>query len=182
MRHRRPSPLLLPAAKRRVPGEFHAWAVPLQPEPFTHVASVRLFLRPISYLSSPHLCYDHLRKQSHLGPRLTCMTSPIPLNASRAQSMSLNGPSPLKHSSQRTVSDSATIRRNSANSTSGADSRTEPLDLTAQLLRSGHAVVKSRTGSVLSRGFIMKTDHYPSGSLGLFCSKIEREGLTGGVD
>ncbi|KAH9928428.1 inositol hexakisphosphate-domain-containing protein [Amylocystis lapponica] len=33
----------------------------------------------------------------------------------------------------------------------------------AQLQRSGPSIVKTRTGSVLSRGFILKTDHYPSG-------------------
>ncbi|KAI0768012.1 inositol hexakisphosphate-domain-containing protein [Trametes elegans] len=32
-----------------------------------------------------------------------------------------------------------------------------------QLQRSGPSIVKTRTGSVLSRGFILKTDHYPSG-------------------
>ncbi|KAI0649419.1 inositol hexakisphosphate-domain-containing protein [Trametes meyenii] len=32
-----------------------------------------------------------------------------------------------------------------------------------QLHRSGPSIVKTRTGSVLSRGFILKTDHYPSG-------------------
>ncbi|KAF7323269.1 hypothetical protein HMN09_00107700 [Mycena chlorophos] len=37
------------------------------------------------------------------------------------------------------------------------------LDLMAHLQRSEHSIVKSRTGSVLSRGFILKTDHYPSG-------------------
>ncbi|KAJ7649811.1 inositol hexakisphosphate-domain-containing protein [Roridomyces roridus] len=37
------------------------------------------------------------------------------------------------------------------------------LDLMAHLQRAGPSVVKSRTGSVLSRGFILKTDHYPSG-------------------
>ncbi|THH28320.1 hypothetical protein EUX98_g5857 [Antrodiella citrinella] len=39
----------------------------------------------------------------------------------------------------------------------------DPVDLMAQLHRSGPSVVKGRTGSVLSRGFILKTDHYPSG-------------------
>ncbi|CAL1716907.1 unnamed protein product [Somion occarium] len=39
----------------------------------------------------------------------------------------------------------------------------EPLDLMPQLQRSGPSVVKTRTGSVLSRGLILKTDHYPSG-------------------
>lgn len=38
------------------------------------------------------------------------------------------------------------------------------LDLTGLLQRSGPTIVKTRTGSVLSRGFILKTDHYPSGS------------------
>ncbi|KZT29832.1 hypothetical protein NEOLEDRAFT_1174835 [Neolentinus lepideus HHB14362 ss-1] len=37
------------------------------------------------------------------------------------------------------------------------------LDFMANLQRSGPAIVKTRTGSVLSRGFILKTDHYPSG-------------------
>ncbi len=38
-----------------------------------------------------------------------------------------------------------------------------PLDLMDVLQRSEPSVVKSRTGSVLSRGMILKTDHYPSG-------------------
>ncbi|KJA26349.1 hypothetical protein HYPSUDRAFT_36651 [Hypholoma sublateritium FD-334 SS-4] len=37
------------------------------------------------------------------------------------------------------------------------------LDLIDLLQRSEPSVVKTRTGSVLSRGFILKTDHYPSG-------------------
>jgi hypothetical protein len=37
------------------------------------------------------------------------------------------------------------------------------LDLVAHLQRSVASVVKTRSGSVLSRGFILKTDHYPSG-------------------
>lgn len=37
------------------------------------------------------------------------------------------------------------------------------LDLTGLLQRSEPLVVKTRIGSVLSRGFILKTDHYPSG-------------------
>ena len=39
----------------------------------------------------------------------------------------------------------------------------EPLDSMSHLQRASTSVVKSRTGSVLSRGFILKTDHYPSG-------------------
>ncbi|KIK55186.1 hypothetical protein GYMLUDRAFT_48165 [Collybiopsis luxurians FD-317 M1] len=37
------------------------------------------------------------------------------------------------------------------------------LDLMNHLQRSGSSVVNTRTGSVLSRGFILKTDFYPSG-------------------
>jgi hypothetical protein len=38
------------------------------------------------------------------------------------------------------------------------------LDLSAHLLRAEAGVVKARAGAVLSRGFILKTDHYPSGA------------------
>ena len=41
---------------------------------------------------------------------------------------------------------------------------TDPLDLMPQLQRSGPSIVKTRSGSVLSRGVILKTDHYPSGA------------------
>jgi len=41
---------------------------------------------------------------------------------------------------------------------------TNPLDLMDLLQRSEPSVVKTRSGSVLSRGFILKTDHYPSGA------------------
>lgn len=37
----------------------------------------------------------------------------------------------------------------------------------ALLVRAAPSVVKTRSGSVLSRGFILKTDHYPSGTLPL---------------
>jgi len=38
------------------------------------------------------------------------------------------------------------------------------LDATETLLRAMPAVVKARTGSVLARGFILKTDYYPNGT------------------
>lgn len=38
------------------------------------------------------------------------------------------------------------------------------LDMMAHLQRSESSIVKTRSGSVLSRGFILKTDHYPSGT------------------
>lgn len=37
------------------------------------------------------------------------------------------------------------------------------LDITPSLQKAVHSVVKARNGSVLSRGTILKTDHYPSG-------------------
>lgn len=39
----------------------------------------------------------------------------------------------------------------------------QPLDLMGSLKRAEPSVVKTRTGSVLSRGFILKTDYHPSG-------------------
>ena len=45
----------------------------------------------------------------------------------------------------------------------GETPQSTSLDLMATLQRSEASVVKTRTGSVLSRGFILKTDHYPSG-------------------
>jgi hypothetical protein len=38
------------------------------------------------------------------------------------------------------------------------------LDATETLLRATPAVVKARTGSVLARGFVLKTDYYPNGT------------------
>ncbi|TFK69694.1 hypothetical protein BDN72DRAFT_767637 [Pluteus cervinus] len=52
---------------------------------------------------------------------------------------------------------------NGGASTPDSVSGDAPLDMMAMLQRSGPSVVKTRNGSVLSRGFILKTDHYPSG-------------------
>jgi hypothetical protein len=38
------------------------------------------------------------------------------------------------------------------------------LDATETLLRAMPAVVKARAGSVLARGFVLKTDYYPNGT------------------
>lgn len=46
---------------------------------------------------------------------------------------------------------------------SPANDGVRPLDLMVSLKRAEPSVVKTRTGSVLSRGFILKTDYYPSG-------------------
>lgn len=46
---------------------------------------------------------------------------------------------------------------------SPSEDEVPPLDLMVNLKRAEPSIVKTRTGSVLSRGFILKTDHYPSG-------------------
>lgn len=38
-------------------------------------------------------------------------------------------------------------------------------DVLSQLVKTAPGVVKTRQGSVLSRGFILKTDYYPTGTL-----------------
>ncbi|KAH8117959.1 inositol hexakisphosphate-domain-containing protein [Phellopilus nigrolimitatus] len=68
-------------------------------------------------------------------------------------------PSPILSSSPTSRSRFPSIERTEQ----VAQPTISPLDLTPQLQRSVLSVVKSRTGSVLSRGFILKTDHYPSG-------------------
>ena len=65
---------------------------------------------------------------------------------------------------RRPVEDDLRRRLLSSSVAEGTDlPDTPPLDLMPQLQRSGPSIVKTRSGSVLSRGFILKTDHYPSG-------------------
>jgi hypothetical protein len=55
------------------------------------------------------------------------------------------------------------------------------LDLMANLQRSEPSIVKTRSGSVLSRGFILKTDHYPSGLSDIYsasCSLLRQVYIT----
>jgi hypothetical protein len=51
------------------------------------------------------------------------------------------------------------------------------LDITPSLQKATHSVVKARNGNVLSRGSILKTDHYPSGE----CFKLWGSGGVGGT-
>jgi hypothetical protein len=68
------------------------------------------------------------------------------------------GPSsPPSSPPARSVSGSSIARADAAEETGR-------LDLASQLLRTEAGVVKARSGAVLSRGFILKTDHYPSGA------------------
>jgi hypothetical protein len=59
--------------------------------------------------------------------------------------------------------DNADTARVSEAVTSPSKDRVRPLDLMVSLKRAEPSIVKTRTGSVLSRGFILKTDYYPSG-------------------
>jgi hypothetical protein len=54
-----------------------------------------------------------------------------------------------------------------------------PSDLMPHLHRSAPSIVKTRSGSVLSRGFILKTDHYPSGKLSTHLSTTLIDSRTG---
>jgi len=77
---------------------------------------------------------------------------------------------PLDRSAPRLVSRGAEARqplRVASDSTMAmkAKQAVAPLDLMGNLKRAEPSIVKTRTGSVLSRGFILKTDYYPSGSL-----------------
>lgn len=72
-------------------------------------------------------------------------------------------PIPLLPAAQRILSESGVTTR-PASAQSQQELLEEPVHLMHQLQRSGPSVVKTRSGSVLSRGFILKTDHYPSGA------------------
>ncbi|KAG5721813.1 hypothetical protein E4T56_gene20139, partial [Termitomyces sp. T112] len=86
---------------------------------------------------------------------------PIPIpRGSRASST--ERPSSITHSSLVRSHLSTELTRGASDS-SQESLNDVSLDLTGLLQRSEPLVVKGRTGSVLSRGFILKTDHYPSG-------------------
>ncbi|EIN10058.1 hypothetical protein PUNSTDRAFT_125979 [Punctularia strigosozonata HHB-11173 SS5] len=81
-------------------------------------------------------------------------------------------PRPITPSSvlnKRVLSESYVSSGNHANGSkrfsglNGGEEEAAPLDLLPTLHKGLPSVVKTRTGSVLSRGFILKTDHYPSG-------------------
>jgi hypothetical protein len=78
-----------------------------------------------------------------------------------------NKPSPLRNLSENDAPSLPFSPQGSASplgdTSPGKDTPT--LDLVGHLQRSESSVVKTRSGSVLTRGFILKTDHYPSGTL-----------------
>lgn len=84
---------------------------------------------------------------------------PVPRASSRASSTERSSSLP-PGSRRRSHIPHDSIAPSDGRDTTGPDIS---LDLTGLLQRSEPLVVKSRTGSVLSRGFILKTDHYPSG-------------------
>ena len=94
--------------------------------------------------------------KSMLQPDARPSSVPIPISrVSRTSSVerpSSIPPALRPHSRPRGSSDPSRVR--------GA---AQEMDLTGLLQQSEPSVVKTRIGSVLSRGFILKTDHYPSG-------------------
>lgn len=69
-----------------------------------------------------------------------------------------NMPPHLTPTKLRVSSESSIYRMKDKALASGAG-----VDIMSHLQRSESTIVKTRSGSVLSRGFILKTDHYPSG-------------------
>ncbi|KAF8969228.1 inositol hexakisphosphate-domain-containing protein [Flammula alnicola] len=82
----------------------------------------------------------------------------VPPNAIRGSLLSSSRPASIPPPRQNKITPSASDS-NLLKDPTGATS----LDLIDLLERSEPSVVKTRSGSVLSRGFILKTDHYPSG-------------------
>jgi hypothetical protein len=92
-----------------------------------------------------------------------------PISAHPALSPQSHLSSQIPHSVRTSASPFSTIQRpQSSPPLSNTRLDSPPLslsDLMPHLHRSAPSIVKTRSGSVLSRGFILKTDHYPSGEL-----------------
>lgn len=89
------------------------------------------------------------------GPLLEDVHKALEHGSGLARTMS----TPLPHLTPPLVDDVDTARVSDSPSKDGV----RPLDLMVSLKRAEPSIVKTRTGSVLSRGFILKTDYYPSG-------------------
>ncbi|PPQ64598.1 hypothetical protein CVT26_001996 [Gymnopilus dilepis] len=105
-----------------------------------------------------------------MSTRLTPNGRPILADEGRAATVPLvNGPTTRSLSDSRPSSIPPASRCPARLPSEGSldasrdDAGATSLDLTDLLRRSEPSVVKTRNGSVLSRGFILKTDHYPSG-------------------
>ncbi|KAG8953141.1 hypothetical protein FRC04_003089 [Tulasnella sp. 424] len=81
---------------------------------------------------------------------------PIPIPSNRPINSDRNVPRP-------STSGSFHGRSSSGSTPLPNGGKARPLDVFASLHKSTLGVVKTRQGSVLSRGFILKTDYYPSG-------------------
>ena len=101
--------------------------------------------------------HSGLGRPSSLPPESNLKKLPAPNWNVQARSVS-RPPESGPHLAQRVLSDPQPL------STGESVASETALDLTTHLQRSGPSLVKTRIGSVLSRGFILKTDHYPSGS------------------
>lgn len=82
---------------------------------------------------------------------------------SRSQNEGRSSSIPRPLTQRHAYSDSFGSTASSRPSSRDQPSATTSLDLMDVLHRSEPSVVKTRIGSVLSRGMILKTDHYPSG-------------------
>jgi hypothetical protein len=118
------------------------------------LASLRLRGRP--YL---HLARSRLPARAIMADRLAAVR-----NASSSGFRSPGPPSSRDLYERPGLADTATPRRASEPIIETRNETSATLDVIPQLLHSEHSVVKGRIGSVLSRGMLLKTDHYPTGS------------------
>jgi len=94
-------------------------------------------------------------------PRSTSVPPPLRPSHSVHERGASNPPTPSSMSQKKPVEPTLML---SPTDREDATWSATTLDLMSHLQRSGPSIVKTRTGSVLSRGFILKTDYYPSGT------------------
>jgi hypothetical protein len=87
--------------------------------------------------------------------------------------------SQIPHPIRTSASPFSIIQRPQSSPTQLDSSPVSLSDLMPHLHRSAPSIVKTRSGSVLSRGFILKTDHYPSGELSIGLSAPSTHTHTG---
>ncbi|KAF8657553.1 hypothetical protein AX16_002190 [Volvariella volvacea WC 439] len=95
-------------------------------------------------------------------PQPPLLSAPIQRRGGRSSSIPPRAERHMPGNGQPGTSQPTTTHTSGGGS-GGASSSGNGLDLVNFLQRSGPSIVKTRNGSVLSRGFILKTDHYPSG-------------------
>lgn len=106
--------------------------------------------------TNPHLHFTSTDSQSSV----PAITAPLPHTSPTLPSLR-----PRAHLTHTRVSSVPPVPKSRDLNAKGAAPGEGVGDPIAHLLRSEASIVKTRSGSVLSRGFILKTDHYPSGAL-----------------